>query len=1100
MKWFQRLARPLALNISGELSTRRLRVFCTAALLCVAVIAANAQTIIYVKKGATGTGDGSTWINAYPELRTALTAAAALPGAKEVWVAQGEYKPTAGIDRTISFIIGPNVSLYGGFIGTETSKNDRDWRKNRTVLSGDLGKQFDYSDNSYHVLYNNNATSDLTVDGLVISYGNANWMNGSSSGDESGGGGFFCKAPGAQITVSNTLFENNRSIVGAGAMLWLENGDVGPRIVACEFNGNTAEGFGGALATNGNSEELSGTFINCTFSGNSVYNSTTTEIAGSVLFNLGFAKFINCTITSNRGTVLANGGKIEVENSIFWRNFKGTIENPEWLGPDDPNLPGALSIKNSIVQGGYGTSADNNIDSDPLFVRDPSIVGVYPRTSILPVAFTNPKYENQLEFNGARMWGLWPYVAFHDHTYNKTYMLGSTVQILDYNNLVDNKPTGTLYTQYSWPRTQRPERSYHAASNTIKLAILDNGILSIHRQTGAMSLYNPATGEPAGTSLKPNDLVVDDANNLLYTPVFSNTDNSFYGLLELNLTTQAKRWITASSSPVAISGGVANWNDDSYWGGFRLFLDGQANVLYLSTGNGLWWWNRTTNATGLYNTNGGIPVAPGNPQIPSNLATGVYVDNTENKVYIGTHAGLYVWNRSNNTSRVYNASNSKLIHNLINTIDKNDERHLLYVACEDGALLTINTETGEETLTSRDIGSPTHPQYMDVSAASAFYDEFDKKLWVSADHNTGGTWIADYNNLVPDYGDLRLQVTSPAIDKGNHAALPSFVTTDLFGLPRYVDYPTLAGSNSLDLGAYERIFEETDEPPTPLPSNLGLNYVLTYTAQREGIDAEALDSYATKDVNRNIQYVDGLGRPLQTIAIQGSPTKKDVIVPVEYDEFGREVRKYLPFTKENNGVYVPNTTIIGTSHQYIGDAASFYAGALDPTIDADTRPFSETVFEPSPLNRPLQDYGPGESWSAAQNNRPVSHQYLTNIHNASLTATEGERIIVWKLDAQGMPAPASVPVAGYVEAGGYYSSNQLSIKVTIDEEGHAVREYTNKQGQVILKKVQAVAGANPPLNNKDSWACTYYIYDDLDNLVFVLQPEGYKQYLELLQN
>ncbi|HTF19514.1 MAG TPA: DUF6443 domain-containing protein [Chryseolinea sp.] len=1097
MKWFQPLAHPLAPDTARVVENfKRVRAQCLTALFFAVALTASGQTIVYVKKGATGAANGTSWTDAYPELTTALTAAVSISGNKEIWVANGEYKPTSILDRTASFVVTGGMSLYGGFAGNETSKEGRNWRTNRTVLSGDLGKQFDYEDNSYHVLKSDGTASEQEIDGFSIAYGHANGT--SVGGDErSSGAGFYCSKPGASVKLSNVIFESNRGIFGAGIAIYLEQDDVGPLFVNCEFKGNNAQALGAAIitATYDGTHSIWSTFINCSFSGNS------TPGIASICANLASARFLNCNATMNQGSMIYTSAPLEIENSIFWKNFTGPATNPVYVSPIDSSSPTTypISIKNSIVQGGYGSTSDNNLDLDPLFVREPSFVGVHPRTSILPVSMTNPKYENQLEFNGPRMLGLWPYVAFHDHNYNKTYLLGSTVQVLDYNNLVDNKPTGTIYSQLAWPRTQRPDRLFHTVSNSIKFAVLENGIVSVNRQTGAMSVYDVTTGESGGFSrLYPNDAVVDNVNNLLYCPVFASPANTFYGILELNLTTQAKRWITTSSSPVSVSGGVALWNDEAYWGGLKIFLDDQANVLYFSTGNGVWWWNRTTSATGLYNTNSGIPVTPGNPQIPSNLTTAVYVDNTENKVYIGTHQGLYVWDRNTNSSRVYNTTNSKLIHNLINTIDKNEERHLIYVACEDGALLIINTQTGEETLVTRDAGSPTYPQYMDVSAASAFYDEVDKKLYVSADHTTGGTWIADYNNLVPDYGDLRLQASSPAIDKGNHAALPSFVSTDISGLPRFTDYPTLSGTNSLDLGAYERSFEETDVPPAPIPDNLGMNYVLSYTAQREGVDASAIDSYATKDVNRTIQYFDGLGRPLQSIAIQGSPTKKDIVTPIVYDEFGRETRKYLPFTKDNGGVYIPHSTIIDADNKnYIGTAANFYAGQLDPTVAVDANPFSETVFEPSPLNRPLKDYGPGAAWKT--NDKPITHQYLSNAHSVDPQSSDGEAIIAWKIDAQGVPTPATA-VTGYIEAGGFYSSNQLSIKVTKDEEGHAVREYTNKQGQVILKKVQAVSAANPALNNVDSWACTYYIYDDLDNLVFVLQPEGYKQYRLLGQN
>ncbi|MGC3945457.1 MAG: DUF6443 domain-containing protein [Chryseolinea sp.] len=253
------------------------------------------------------------------------------------------------------------------------------------------------------------------------------------------------------------------------------------------------------------------------------------------------------------------------------------------------------------------------------------------------------------------------------------------------------------------------------------------------------------------------------------------------------------------------------------------------------------------------------------------------------------------------------------------------------------------------------------------------------------------------------------------------------------------------------------------------------------------------------NINVDFTYYDGLGRPIQSVQAQRSPQGKDLVTPFAYDEFGRQSHRYLPFASGNDGEIRRNQFILTADNKYKGVAKDFYNSEWG-AIAMDSIPFSTTDFEPSPLNRPLKDYGPGAAWSPGGYNKPVTHQYLSNVHNASVSATDGEFIIVWQINSQGMPAPATVPVLGYVEPGGYYSSNQLSIKVTIDEEGHAVREYTNKQGQVILKKVQAVSMANPSLNDKDAWACTYYIYDDLDNLVFVLQPEGYKQYISLSQN
>jgi hypothetical protein len=112
---------------------------------------------------------------------------------------------------------------------------------------------------------------------------------------------------------------------------------------------------------------------------------------------------------------------------------------------------------------------------------------------------------------------------------------------------------------------------------------------------------------------------------------------------------------------------------------------------------------------------------------------------------------------------------------------------------------------------------------------------------------------------------------------------------------------------------------------------------------------------------------------------------------------------------------------------------------------------------------------------------------------------DSEAIIAWTVNESGTPVKEDA-FGNHIAEGGYYQSNQLFIKVTLDEHQNAVREYTNKQGQLILKKVQAVAKTDPlnlNLNNIDEWACTYYIYDNLGNVRYVLPPEGVKQYLEV---
>ncbi|HYE95721.1 MAG TPA: hypothetical protein VD962_05895, partial [Rubricoccaceae bacterium] len=82
-----------------------------------AASAASAQTVWYVDADAAPGGNGTSWAQAFRDLQQGLSAA---QSGHEVWVAEGVYKPTAGTDRSIAFVLRPGVRVFGGFAGTET--------------------------------------------------------------------------------------------------------------------------------------------------------------------------------------------------------------------------------------------------------------------------------------------------------------------------------------------------------------------------------------------------------------------------------------------------------------------------------------------------------------------------------------------------------------------------------------------------------------------------------------------------------------------------------------------------------------------------------------------------------------------------------------------------------------------------------------------------------------------------------------------------------------------------------------------------------------------------------------------------------------------
>ena len=134
----------------------------------------SAQTI-YVSSSASGLNNGSSWTNAYNSLQTALSNAS--PG-HQLWVVAGTYKPTPVNNPDSSFNLKNGVKIYGGFNGTETGLNQRNWKTNITILSGDIDNNDLASPasivsdiigyNSKHILRIKTIDSEAILDGFVI--------------------------------------------------------------------------------------------------------------------------------------------------------------------------------------------------------------------------------------------------------------------------------------------------------------------------------------------------------------------------------------------------------------------------------------------------------------------------------------------------------------------------------------------------------------------------------------------------------------------------------------------------------------------------------------------------------------------------------------------------------------------------------------------------------------------------------------------------------------------------------------------------------------------------------------------------------------------
>jgi len=233
---------------------------------------------------------------------------------------------------------------------------------------------------------------------------------------------------------------------------------------------------------------------------------------------------------------------------------------------------------------------------------------------------------------------------------------------------------------------------------------------------------------------------------------------------------------------------------------------------------------------------------------------------------------------------------------------------------------------------------------------------------------------------------------------------------------------------------------------------LGQNYVISRSF-KNGVATEANDVSKT---TTQIQYLDGLGRPIQSIAVGQSPTGKDVITHQAYDAFGREPNQFLPFTDTNTGATGAFRTNAATLQN------TFYSSNIPQLAAGDLgRPFQETTFEASPLNRVVNQRTPGNK----SNNSTI--EYLVNKGTSGLLAVK-------RYDFQ-----ENAVLTQTVTYVAYYPDNQLTIVKITDEEGKIMLEAKDKEGQTILKRA---------LVDESTYADTYYVYDDLSRLRAVLQP------------
>ncbi|MEJ7740170.1 MAG: DUF6443 domain-containing protein [Chitinophagaceae bacterium] len=269
--------------------------------------------------------------------------------------------------------------------------------------------------------------------------------------------------------------------------------------------------------------------------------------------------------------------------------------------------------------------------------------------------------------------------------------------------------------------------------------------------------------------------------------------------------------------------------------------------------------------------------------------------------------------------------------------------------------------------------------------------------------------------------------------------------------------------------------------PVQLPAkytNLRPGYVLVRDAIAPISDTALLKAAGYKEVRQTRQYSDGLGRPLQIVRRQATPGNNalDIIQPFVYDNVGREVYQYLPYvqTTSNNNDGRFKLDPFNDQHRFYSND---YRDVNNNVMYEGERIFySKTNFESSPLNRVVKVSTAGNSWTGK--GRGKEQAFLVN--------TVADQVRLWEISTDSIRYDnddfTNIPVSIAT-----YGPGQLYKNVSADENGNLVVEYRDKEEQVILRKVQ-IGDVAPDYSGYDNWHCTYYVYDGMNRLRFVMPP------------
>lgn len=254
--------------------------------------------------------------------------------------------------------------------------------------------------------------------------------------------------------------------------------------------------------------------------------------------------------------------------------------------------------------------------------------------------------------------------------------------------------------------------------------------------------------------------------------------------------------------------------------------------------------------------------------------------------------------------------------------------------------------------------------------------------------------------------------------------------------------------------------------PAPLPATYQtpvINYIRTWEPNMPTTDVTNVTGTARTpgEILQTTTYTDGINRSIQTVIKGSSVSGKDLVSPQTFDTYGRQPIMYLPYVQTtgniNDGKF--------KSAPFISQQTFMQDGTLNPSGAGESIFYSQQLYEESPSSKVIKSFSPGNSWANEGGKKPSQQYPFTN--------TASDSVRVWDL-ATGVPRTLKT-----------YDAGQLGKSVSIDENGIQFVEFYDKEGKLILRKAQIGTGT---LTAHTGWLCTYFVYDELSKLRFLIPP------------